>query len=444
MSDTETTAAAAPAVVEEQTTVAAVEEKPTADVEALAANDSVGDLSATVGSPAKVVAANGDAAPAADDATDAAKPAAEAAVVVEILERVPATTDAPLTEAESDIIRQVHYYFGDANLARDKFLAGETRKSDGWVTLTVLLTFKRLAQLSNDADTIVSALLRSGDDLLQISADRLSVRRNPARPLPEQNEQTRQQTIARTAYVKGFPLETEMSALIKFFDAYANVSNVIMRRYQDKPTKEFKFKGSVFVAFATKEDCAAFLALESLEYEGKPLERQWESDYYQAKKTERSTDKKKAKKEEENKIELPKGAVIHLDGLSAETTRETIKAALQELGAEVAYIDYTKGDKAGHVRLTTENSAAPVFAKFADAKLALDGIEAAGRVLDGEEEVEFLAKVVENMKTRRNQGNSRFKGGRGGGGGGGNRFGNNRKRRAEGAGGNEPQSKKRE
>lgn len=105
----------------------------------------------------------------------------------------------------------------------------------------------------------------------------------------------------------------------------------------------------------------------------------------------------------------------------------------------MAFIDYTKGEKSGHVRLTTENAAGPVFAKFTDGKLALDSIEAAGRVLEGDEEVTFLAKVVENMKTRRNQGNNRFKGGRGGGG---NRFQNNRKRRGDRDGGDEPSSKK--
>lgn len=427
-----------------------VEKKTEETSETVPAVDAV---DASAAAAAAAAAASSDDDNAADKSADLSATAVTASkepisdakpvVAVELLDRVPATEAAPLTDTEAAIIRQVEYYFSDANLARDKFLTGETKKDDGWVTFVVLLTFKRLAALSTDSSVIADALVRSADDLLQVSKDRLRVRRNPARPLPEQNEKTRQETIARTAYVKGFPLDTQMSALLKFFEAYDDVSNVIMRRYQDKPTKEYRFKGSVFVSFATKATCAAFLALEKVEFEEKPLERKWESDYYEAKKAERSSDKKKAKKEEENKINLPKGAVIHLDGLSAETTRETIKAALQELGAEVAFIDYTKGDKAGHVRFTTENSAAPVFAKFTDAKLALDGIEATGRVLEGDEETEFLAKVVENMKTRRQQGNGRFKGGRGHGGGG-NKFGNNRhnKRKATEAAGEEPSSKK--
>lgn len=94
------------------------------------------------------------------------------------------------------------------------------------------------------------------------------------------------------------------------------------------------------------------------------------------------------------------------------------------LGGEVAFIDYTKGDKTGHVRLTTADSAKPVIEKLTDSKLKVDSAEAVARILDGDEETQFLVKVVENMKTRRNQGN-RFKGGRN------NRYQSNRKRKGD-------------
>lgn len=283
---------------------------------------------------------NNEADKSADLSASLAKePLADATpiVAVEIHEKPErSATSAPPSQIASDIIKQVEYYFSDANLARDKFLTAETKKDDGWVTLEVLLKFKRLLALSEDANEIVDALLQSSNDLLQITKDRLKVRRNPARPLPEQNEKTRQETIARTAYVKGFPLDTQMSDLIKFFDKFENITNVIMRRYQDKPTKEYGFKGSVFVSFATREACAEFIGLEKVEWaDEKVLERKWESEYYEAKKAERSSDKKKGKKEEENKINLPKGAVIFLDGLSGETTRESIKEAISALGKQL-------------------------------------------------------------------------------------------------------------
>lgn len=277
---------------------------------------------------------NHDADKSADLSASLAKePLDDATATVEILERVPSEPDSPPSTVDLEIIKQVEYYFSDANLARDKFLTAETKKNNGWVSLEVLLTFKRLLALSEDANVIVDALVKSSNDLLQISKDRLQVRRNPARPLPEQNEKTRQETIARTAYVKGFPLDTQMSDLIKFFDKFSNITNVIMRRYQDKPTKEYGFKGSVFVSFTTREECAAFIGLEKVEWsDDKALERKWESEYYEAKKAERSNDKKKGKKEEENKINLPKGAVIFLEGLSGETTRESIKESFTALG----------------------------------------------------------------------------------------------------------------
>lgn len=314
----------------ESTPVAVAEEQDVAVEETPAVVPSAEETSA------EVAADNNEADKSADLSASLTKePLADATpiVVVEILDRVPATDENPATQTELEIIKQVEYYFSDANLARDKFLTGETKKDDGWVTLEVLLKFKRLLALSEDADVIVTALVKSSNDLLQISKDRLKVRRNPARPLPEQNEKTRQETIARTAYVKGFPLDTQMSDLIKFFDKYENITNVIMRRYQDKPTKEYGFKGSVFVSFATREGCAEFIALEKVEWaDEKVLERKWESEYYEAKKAERSNDKKKGKKEEENKINLPKGAVIFLEGLSGETTRESIKEAISALG----------------------------------------------------------------------------------------------------------------
>lgn len=41
------------------------------------------------------------------------------------------------------------------------------------------------------------------------------------------------------------------------------------------------------------------------------------------------------------------------------------------VGGEVAFIDYNKGDKAGYVRLTTENTAKPFVEKLNDSKVKM-------------------------------------------------------------------------
>lgn len=62
----------------------------------------------------------------------------------------------------------IQYYFGDANLERDKFLKAEMKKDDGWVTIVTLLTFNRLKAMSEDASVIVAAVKKSSNDLLEV------------------------------------------------------------------------------------------------------------------------------------------------------------------------------------------------------------------------------------------------------------------------------------
>lgn len=158
------------------------------------------------------------------------------------------------------IIRQVEYYFGDANLNRDKFLLEQIGKDEqGWVPISVLLTFKRLAALSTDSNIIADALMKSDSGLLEISEDKLKIRRHPEKPIPEHNEERRKEIMSRTAYVKGFPLNSDIDTLLKYFADFEKVGHVNMRKYLDKPTKTYKFKGSVFVTFDTKEQAEQFI-----------------------------------------------------------------------------------------------------------------------------------------------------------------------------------------
>lgn len=196
-------------------------------------------------------------------------------------------------ELQAQIVKQVEYYFGDANLARDKFLSEEITKDNGWVTLELLLKFKRMQVLTTDPEVVCAALDTSDEGLVEISEDRLKIRRHPERPLPEQNEETRKECISRTSYVKGFALDSEMSDLIEFFDGHDTVVNIVMRKYLDKPTKVYKFKGSVFVTFLKREQCEEFLKKEDLTFKDAKLERLWQEDYYASKKGEREAQKQK-------------------------------------------------------------------------------------------------------------------------------------------------------
>lgn len=244
-----------------------------------------------------------------------------------------ANADSDVSKLEADIIKQVEYYFGDANLVRDKFLREQMEKNEGgWVTLDTLLTFKRLAAMTTDKEVIVNALFKSDEGLLEIGDDKQKVRRHPERPVPEQNEEQRKEVWARSAYVKGFAADVELSELIEFFAPFEKVVNIVMRKYLDKPTKTYKFKGSVFVTFATKEQCDEFLKKEKLEYKSVELIKKWQPDYHGDKTQEFQKKKNKNKEDAKPDPVLPKGSVLHMDGIAENINRNVIKDALVELG----------------------------------------------------------------------------------------------------------------
>ncbi|TDG45991.1 hypothetical protein AWZ03_007591 [Drosophila navojoa] len=312
------------------------------------------------------------------------------------------------SKQERAIIRQVEYYFGDANLHRDKFLSEQITKNEGgWVPLSVLVTFKRLASLSTDFEEIVNALNKSDEGLVEVSEDKQSVRRHPERPVPEHNEERRKEIQERTVYAKGFPLESQMSEILDFVSPYDKVVNVTMRKHYDKPTKSYKFKGSIFVTFEKKEQAKEFLEKEKLAYKERELLRKWQIDYLKEKQEEyqKKNEKRKNKKEAkpEPEIELPKNAIVVFEGAPDTVTREEIREAFEKVkDFDIAYIEFNKGDTKGSVRLTEADAADKYIAKVEDAKLKFnDEVSLTLRKATEEEEKEFLDKAIEFMKKRR-------------------------------------------
>ncbi|KAH8378233.1 hypothetical protein KR093_010315 [Drosophila rubida] len=333
------------------------------------------------------------------------------------------------SKEERAIIRQVEYYFGDANLHRDKFLSEQISKDEaGWVPLSVLITFKRLASLTTDFDVIVNALNKSDNGLVEISEDKQSLRRHPERPIPEHNEERRKEIQERTAYAKGFPLDSQMTEILDFANGFEKVTNVTMRKHYDKPTKSYKFKGSIFVTFEQKEQAKQFIEQEKLAYNERELLRKWQVDYLKEKQEEyaKLTEKRKNKKEKEAKpepvIELPKNAIVMFEGAPDTAAREEVREAFEKVkDFEIAYIEFNKGDTKGSVRLTEADAAEKFIAKVEDAKVNKlschpsslliiyyqlqlkfnDDVSLTLRKANEEEEKQFLDKAIEFIKKRR-------------------------------------------
>ncbi|XP_022918757.2 la protein homolog [Onthophagus taurus] len=317
-------------------------------------------------------------------------------------------------DLDKKILRQIEYYFGDINLPRDKFMQEKIKEDEGWVGLDVLLTFKRLASLTTDAEKIANVIKESESKLIEVSEDLKKLRRNPEVPLPELNEERRKELMTRTAYAKGFPLDEILDNINEFMKDQGDVESVQMRTYKDPKTSEHKFKGSCFIIFKDIDECKKFVESEGIKYKEKDLLRKMQQDYIEEKRkeTEERKNRKSKKKDQNNQdedkndnkkfqktLEFPKGAVVHFKGIKeGETlTREEIKDKIKELTEmEAKFLEFSKGDVEGHIRMKNENDGVIVCEKL-EGKLDIGEIKLELRVLQGEEEEEYLKKTVASV-----------------------------------------------
>jgi lupus La protein len=374
--------------------------------------------------------------------------AVPATTTPEVKEVKPSTeeTPAPVAKAatpelEDKIIRQVEYYFGDINLNRDKFLQEEIQKDAGWVTVDTLTRFNRLKQLSDDPTVILKALAKSTNELLEIDNEGKRVKR--AKALPADNEDFEASLQKNTVYVKGFPEELSLDELYAFFEKHGTIQQIFMRRF---PANK-KFKGSVFVTFATPEQSTKFLTSESLKYtedskEPLVLESQEAylvrkgpelAKYKDAKKRKEEAKEMKIKQKEEAEAAYLKeqqvlGAVLHLKGMNDEASRETLKELFDEF-AKVKYIDFSRGQTEGYVRFTEAGDAqkaldAYLAKKKSEAKeedkdkevvVEMKGAKLESRVIAGDEEQEYWVALVKRLTEARSNNKNKRRGNNGGG-----------------------------
>ena len=111
----------------------------------------------------------------------ASSPAELASAKQALLRRVSETYNAQYNAAAS-ARNQVEYYFSEANLRRDGFLRERiTADAGGWVALSLIVSFNRIARMGLSAEAVADALIESKE--LEVDRDALRVRRQ--RPLPE-------------------------------------------------------------------------------------------------------------------------------------------------------------------------------------------------------------------------------------------------------------------
>ncbi|XP_004867656.1 la-related protein 7 isoform X2 [Heterocephalus glaber] len=145
----------------------------------------------------------------------------------------------------ADIAKQVDFWFGDANLHKDRFLREQIEKSrDGYVDISLLVSFNKMKKLTTDGKLIARALKSSAIVELDLEGTRIR-RKKPLGERPKDEDE-------RTVYVELLPKNVNHSWIEKVFGKCGNVVYISIPHYKSTGDP----KGFAFVEFETKEQAA--------------------------------------------------------------------------------------------------------------------------------------------------------------------------------------------
>ena len=136
------------------------------------------------------------------------------------------STSTPSNKAlvRSEVVRQVEFYFSDANLPTDEFLMKQIkRNAEGWVSIRVIADFRKIKKITKSFPTVLAALRTSTQ--LEISQDGHRVRR--LAPLPEVDLD---EIRGRTVITWNLPDKPTIEQVMEIFSKAGNVAMARIRK----------------------------------------------------------------------------------------------------------------------------------------------------------------------------------------------------------------------
>ncbi|XP_036344399.1 LOW QUALITY PROTEIN: la-related protein 7-like [Rhagoletis pomonella] len=156
------------------------------------------------------------------------------------------------------IRKQMEFYFGDANLSKDRFLKQLIDK-DPYVPLEVFLNFNKLKALTSSVGEICKSL--SNSELLELDEAQLKVKRKTALPIERNVDE-------KTLYVEALPAAADHDWVRQAFERFGSVVYVSLPKYaKSRKIKEFGFvefehESSVEKAIKAFQDFNGVLRME--------------------------------------------------------------------------------------------------------------------------------------------------------------------------------------
>ncbi|XP_003705365.2 la related protein 7 [Megachile rotundata] len=138
------------------------------------------------------------------------------------------------------ILKQMEFYFSDANLSKDRFLSNLI-KEDPYVDLMIFMRCNKIRELTTDVNRVTKALQAS--TILSLSKDGTKVRR--VTPIVQ-----KENIDDCTVYVQNLPPDADHEMLSTIFSQYGQVVYVSVPKFKINK----KIKGFAFVEFNTPEE----------------------------------------------------------------------------------------------------------------------------------------------------------------------------------------------
>ena len=475
--------------------------------------------------------------PAASSPSSAAPPSASASS--SCASPSSSSSGALSAEVAKRVLKQMEFYFSNSNLPKDSFLRGlYDADPQHWVELSVIAQFNRMRELLGDSEEALAALpdILAASSSLRLSPDRLKVTR--VEPLPETVDNSASTVLASGFPLSSLSIDSVSAFFVTVSGGdERSVLSVRLRRNEEKQydgsawvefssreaAEKVAAQGKLTFEQVLKEKQEGEQEAEVKERSSSEISLMMRAAFFKKQreeqraagggaadavmKTGRGQKRKSASTDGADKAadtstateadgsaaagedgaeavdpdadrSFTPGLLVRFDTVNTEqSSRESLRAFVEQLGARVAYVDYSKGEDSAVVRLHDESEvkapeavqklqagragkeagdskegeaeqkaaaagvkAEPPAEGGADEQRAavvpyeLDGKLVEVRAMEGEEEAVYWKAVWKQMRDRKEQRDSQG-GGRGGKGGRGGSRGRGRDRGRGGKGG---------
>ncbi|KAJ1915322.1 hypothetical protein H4219_004375 [Mycoemilia scoparia] len=327
----------------------------------------------------------------------------------------------------SEIIRQIKYYFSDANLNLDSFMRNVIEQDDGWFELQVLGKFNRMRQLfpteetkdarkpETDVEALKSFIKEHLEEIggLEFNESENAIRRT--NPFVKSDD-----WYNRTVILKGFPNMTNENLLIEEITKTLEKDykvEVIRKRINQKRKK---FNGSVLVQVSTIEEAKDLAGKETLQVGQHTATVMLVEKYHDEKKEKghfiQADIQKPGENYDDQKVESPKYKeqepneivphIVVLQGITEEIKLADLKEKLQDAG-EFYYVDFRSRDGEAIVKFK-EPIAEKVVEKYSSEENALTVEECKITVKSGTEEdaEKYIKNTSKSFGKRFGKGNN--------------------------------------